>query len=69
MTKHDVVWDFDTLNAYIEAPQAVVKGTKMSYTGIKDADQRRNLIAYLKVEGTPRAQPASAETSDEASSN
>jgi len=60
MTAHNAVWDFDTLDAYIAAPQTVVKGTKMSYQGIKDETDRHNLIAYLKLETTPYAPPATA---------
>jgi len=60
MTAHNAVWDFDTLDAYIAAPQTVVKGTKMSYQGIKDETDRHNLIAYLKLETTPYAPTATA---------
>jgi cytochrome c len=60
MTAHKVTWDFDTLDAYLAAPQVVVKGTKMSYQGIKDETDRHNLIAYLKLETTPYVPPAAA---------
>lgn len=53
MTAHNVVWDFDTLDTYINAPQTVVKGTKMGYAGIQNETDRHNLIAYLKLETTP----------------
>lgn len=66
MTSHNVTWGFDTLDTYLAAPQAVVKGTKMSYQGIKDETDRHNLIAYLKLETTPYVPPAA--TSDSASS-
>jgi len=66
MTAHNVTWDFDTLDTYIAAPQTVVKGTKMSYPGIKDETDRHNLIAYLKLETTPYVAPAV--TSESASS-
>lgn len=56
MKAHNVVWDFDTLDTYLASPQAVVKGTKMSYPGVADPVQRKNLIAYLKLETTPKAQ-------------
>ena len=59
MTAHNVVWDFDTLDTYLTSPQSVVKGTKMGFAGITDETQRHNLIAYLKLETTPRpAKPA-----------
>lgn len=58
MTAHNVTWDFDTLDAYLTAPQAVVKGTKMSYQGVKNETDRHNLIAWLKLETTPYSPPA-----------
>lgn len=60
MKAYAVAWDFATLDRFIEAPQAEVKGTKMAYLGIKDAEQRRNLIAYLKVQTAPRAKTTAA---------
>ncbi|ESQ73739.1 hypothetical protein ABAC402_17910 [Asticcacaulis sp. AC402] len=60
MTGHNVVWDFESLNTFVESPQTTVKGTKMAFAGIQDADQRRNLIAYLKIETTPPATPETA---------
>ena len=63
MTAHNVTWDFDTLDTYIAAPQTVVKGTKMSYQGIKDDTDRHNLIAYLKLETTPYAPPSASSES------
>jgi cytochrome c len=43
-----VVWGEDTLNVYLEAPRKVVKGTKMSFPGLKKAQDRADVIAYLK---------------------
>jgi len=53
MKAHNVVWDFDTLDIYLKAPQSVVPGTKMGFPGIQNDTDRRNLIAYLKAETTP----------------
>ncbi len=44
-----IVWSDEKLFQYLEAPQRVVVGTKMSYTGIKDPQQRADLIAYLNT--------------------
>ncbi len=60
MKAHDTVWDFDTLDTYISAPQATVKGTKMPYQGLKDDTQRHDLIAYLKMETEPHDATVSA---------
>lgn len=71
MTAHNTVWDFDSLNTYLASPQTVVKGTKMGFMGIQGDTDRRNLIAYLKLENSPlpAAESASDEASDSASSH
>jgi cytochrome c len=43
-----VVWGEDTLDVYLEAPRKVVKGTKMSFPGLKKAEDRADVIAYLE---------------------
>ena len=43
-----IVWDADTLDVYLEAPRKVVKGTKMSFPGFKKAQDRADVIAFLK---------------------
>ncbi|MEL7151365.1 MAG: c-type cytochrome [Pseudomonadota bacterium] len=42
-------WHADTLSAYIEDPRTFASGTRMSYAGMKDAGERRDLLAYLRV--------------------
>lgn len=42
-----IVWTNEKLFQYLENPQRVIPGTKMTYTGVKDAQQRADLIAYL----------------------
>lgn len=42
-----IVWTNDKLFQYLENPQRVIPGTKMTYTGVKDAQKRADLIAYL----------------------
>ncbi|MAN99105.1 c-type cytochrome [uncultured Roseovarius sp.] len=43
-----LIWGFDTLDAYIENPRALVSKTRMSFRGIKDAQDRADLMAYLR---------------------
>ncbi len=43
-----IVWDAETLDVYLEAPRKVVKGTKMSFPGFKKAQDRADVIAFLK---------------------
>jgi cytochrome c len=44
-----VIWDAGTLNQWLAGPRAFAPGTKMSFVGIKDATDRRDVIGYLKV--------------------
>ena len=51
MQKADLVWDEETLDRYIENPDAVVPGNNMKpYSGITSAEERAKIIAYLKAE-------------------
>jgi cytochrome c len=42
-------WDAAALDRWITDPKTVAPGTKMSFVGLKDPNDRRDLIAYLKV--------------------
>ena len=44
----DKVWDEALLDAYLEKPKDVIKGTKMAFAGLKKEDERQDVIAYLK---------------------
>lgn len=43
-------WDEATLDTYLTKPQAYVPGTKMAFPGLANADDRANVIAYLKTQ-------------------
>jgi cytochrome c len=45
-------WGYDALNEFLTAPAKVVKGSKMSFAGVKKAEDRINLIAYLRSQGS-----------------
>jgi cytochrome c len=49
MAESDLTWDEATLSAYLENPRKFLKGTKMSFAGLKKAADRDNVIAYLKA--------------------
>ena len=42
-----LIWTPEKLNAYLEAPQKLVKGTKMAFAGLKKPEDRANVIAFL----------------------
>lgn len=44
------VWDGERLDDWLENPRTFLKGTKMSFAGIPDATDRRDVVAFLKVE-------------------
>ena len=41
------VWDEATLDAYIANPKAIAPKGKMAFAGIKNDDERKDLIAFL----------------------
>jgi cytochrome c len=45
----DWTWDADQLDKWLKGPRTYVPGTKMTFYGIPDDEDRRDLIAYLKV--------------------
>lgn len=47
MQKAGVTWTKLVLDKYLTDPQAMVKGTKMLFAGIKNAKDRKALIDYL----------------------
>ncbi len=54
-------WTFDKIFRFLKSPQAYVPGTKMSFAGITSANDRINLIAWLRTQSdSPVAIPAPA---------
>lgn len=43
-------WDYEQLDQWIENPRADIPGAKMSFAGLKDEQDRRDLIAWLKTQ-------------------
>jgi cytochrome c len=44
-----IVWNEENLQKYLADPQAVVKGTKMIFPGIKEPAKVDDIIAFLKT--------------------
>ncbi len=44
-------WTPENLNGFLENPKSYAPGTKMSYNGMRDIEDRANLIAYLQTIG------------------
>jgi len=43
-----ITWSEAELDKYLTDPRGVVPGTKMLFAGLKNPDDRKNVIAYLK---------------------
>lgn len=47
MAEAGLVWDEASLQAFLENPKGFMKGTKMSFAGLKSGEDRAAVIAYL----------------------
>ncbi len=58
------IWDYEHIYEFIKGPQAYINGTKMTYAGLKNPQDRINIIAYLHTLGStlpiPPPNPAAA---------
>lgn len=50
MAGSEITWTDAALDAWLTKPMAMVKGSSMAFAGMPAADDRKNLIAYLKRE-------------------
>lgn len=54
------VWDDAHLNEFLKNPGKYVPGTKMTFVGLKNVDERINVIAYMRTLGATIPVPAPA---------
>jgi len=47
------IWDAGRINTWITNPRAVLPGTKMTFIGLQDPNDRRDVIAFLKTQTSP----------------
>ncbi len=67
MKSSEEPWTYDHLFRYLKAPAVVVPGTKMSFAGLRSAEDRINLLAFLRTNAdTPAPIPAPAPPAPEA---
>lgn len=58
-----LVWTHETLDTFLADPRGMVRGTRMSFRGIADQQDRDDLIAYLRAfSDDPQNIPESAPT-------
>ena len=51
-------WDFASLDTWLTNPKAFADGTKMSFAGLPNPDDRANVILYLNTKGSNVPLPA-----------
>ena len=47
MTAHGKNWSFEEMNGFLIKPKDWIKGTKMSFAGLKNAKERAAVILYM----------------------
>jgi cytochrome c len=58
-------WTYEALDAWLKSPKAFANGTKMSFPGLGDAQERANVLAYMQANGGGPAFPAPAAPAEE----
>ena len=48
MIEAAIVWDEETVDAYLTKPKEFIPKNKMAFAGLKKEEQRADVIAYLK---------------------
>lgn len=43
-------WDYEKVNEFIANPRGYLKGTNMAYAGLRSAQDRANVIAFLRTQ-------------------
>lgn len=55
---HGGNWDWATLDSWLKNPKAFAAGTKMTFAGLADGQDRANVILYLNTKGSNLPLPA-----------
>ncbi|WP_371397080.1 cytochrome c family protein [Fretibacter rubidus] len=53
MSSMDIVWNDETLSGYLENPRKYLPGGKMAFAGLRKAEDRDAILAYIKAQTTP----------------
>lgn len=44
-------WTFEKIDAYLKNPNVAIPGNKMAFSGVRRAEHRAEIIAYLRMQG------------------
>lgn len=51
-------WDFDKMSAWLTSPRKFAPGTKMSFAGLSNPQDRADILAYINAQGSNLPLPA-----------
>lgn len=60
MQSSEIHWTPENLDAFLTKPSDFMQGTKMVFPGLRSAEDRLNVIAYLIAQSPPRGEAADA---------
>ena len=72
LSGHGGDWSYENMDHWLSSPKAFAPGTKMSFAGLSNAQDRANIILYLREQGggpalpTPEAAAPAGEEADAA---
>lgn len=58
-------WDFKSMDAWVTSPRKYAPGTKMTFAGLGNAQDRANLLVYMNSQGSNLPLPAAAAPAEE----
>ena len=66
LSGHGGDWSWENMDAWLTSPRAFASGTKMSFAGLSNPEDRANVMLYLESMGgaPPKPQPAAEEPAD-----
>lgn len=62
LKQSQVVWDRDTLDAWLRDPQGLIPGNRMTMRGIENARTRQDVVAYLEILASQNGRSTSSQS-------
>ena len=57
LSAHGGNWDWDSMSAWLRSPRAFAAGTKMTFAGLSDPQERADILLFLNQHGGTLALP------------
>ena len=54
MKESAIVWDDETLDAYLANPRKYMPGNRMTFVGLRKEEDRKDVLAYIKANTTEK---------------